>query len=63
MTTLHGIDDLVVALRELGDVLQPVRVAGALRGVRIDARTLEPFMTWRPAATPAIWSRATPPSS
>jgi cysteine dioxygenase len=46
MTTLHGIDDLVVALRELGDVLQPVRVAAALRGVRIDARTLEPFLTW-----------------
>jgi len=45
---LHGIDDLVLALRELGDVLQPVRVAAALRGVRIDARTLEPFMTWAP---------------
>ena len=46
MTTLHGIDDLVVALRELGDVLQPVRVAATLRGVRIDARTLEPYLTW-----------------
>ena len=48
MTTLHEIDDLVVALRELGEVLQPVRVAATLRGVRIDPRTLEPFMTWSP---------------
>jgi cysteine dioxygenase len=48
MTTLHGIDDLVVALRELGDVLQPVRVAATLRGVRIDLRTLEPYFTWSP---------------
>ncbi|HEX3467845.1 MAG TPA: cysteine dioxygenase family protein [Candidatus Elarobacter sp.] len=46
MTALHGIDDLVVALRELGDVLQPVRVAAALRGVRIDQRTLAPYLTW-----------------
>lgn len=44
--TLHGIDDLVVALRELGEVLQPVRVAATLRGVRIDERTLEPYLTW-----------------
>lgn len=48
LTTLHGIDDLVVALRELGDVLQPVRVAAALRGVRVDERTLEPYCTWAP---------------
>jgi cysteine dioxygenase len=48
MTTLHGIDDLVVALRELGEVLQPVRVAATLRGVRIDARTLEPYFSWAP---------------
>jgi cysteine dioxygenase len=46
MTTLHGIDDLVLALRELGDVLQPVRVAATLRGVRVDERTLEPYLTW-----------------
>lgn len=46
MTTLHAIDDLVVALRELGDVLQPVRVAATLRGVRIDPRTLEPYHSW-----------------
>ncbi len=49
MATLHGIDDLVVALRELGTVLQPVRVAATLRGVRIDDRTLEPYLTWAPA--------------
>ena len=48
MTTLHGIDDLVVALRELGEVLQPVRVAATLRGVRIDPRTLEPYFSWAP---------------
>ena len=48
MTTFHGIDDLVVALRELGDVLQPVRVAATLRGTRIDERTLEPYLTWAP---------------
>jgi cysteine dioxygenase len=48
MATLHGIDDLVVALRELGDVLQPVRVAATLRGVRVDERTLEPYLTWAP---------------
>ena len=46
MTTLHGIDDLVIALRDLGDVLQPVRVAATLRGVRVDERTLAPYMTW-----------------
>ena len=46
--TLHAIGDLVVALRELGEVLQPVRVAATLRGVRIDARTLEPFCSWAP---------------
>jgi cysteine dioxygenase len=48
LTTLHGIEDLVVALRELGDVLQPVRVAATLRGVRIDERTLAPYLTWAP---------------
>jgi cysteine dioxygenase len=48
MMTLHGIGDLVVALRELGDVLQPVRVAATLRGVRIDERTLVPYLTWAP---------------
>ena len=48
MTTLHAIDDLVVALRELGDVLQPVRVAAALRGVRVDRRTLAPYLSWAP---------------
>jgi cysteine dioxygenase len=46
MTTLHEIHDLVVALRELGDVLQPVRVAATLRGVRVDERTLAPYLTW-----------------
>ncbi|HEY0381555.1 MAG TPA: cysteine dioxygenase family protein [Candidatus Elarobacter sp.] len=46
MNTLHGIDDLAVALRELGEVLQPVRVAATLRGVRIDERTLAPYLTW-----------------
>jgi cysteine dioxygenase len=46
VTQLHGIDDLVVALRELGDVLQPVRVAATLRGVRIDERTLAPYLSW-----------------
>ncbi|GAC1577301.1 MAG: hypothetical protein NVS3B7_10570 [Candidatus Elarobacter sp.] len=49
MTTLHGISDLVVALRELGAVLQPVRVAATLRGVRIDERTLDPYLTWAPS--------------
>ena len=48
MNTLHGIDDLAVALRELGEVLQPVRVAATLRGVRIDERTLTPYLTWVP---------------
>ena len=48
MGTLHGIDDLVVALREFGNVLQPVRVAGVLRDVRIDERTLAPYLTWAP---------------
>jgi cysteine dioxygenase len=48
MTTLHGIGDLVDALRELGDVLQPVRVAATLRGVRVDERTLEPYLSWAP---------------
>jgi len=48
MTTLHGIDDLVVALRDLGSILQPVRVAAALREVRIDERTLAPYLTWAP---------------
>jgi cysteine dioxygenase len=48
LTTHHGIDDLVVALRELGEVLQPVRVAATLRGVRVDERTLAPFLTWSP---------------
>jgi cysteine dioxygenase len=46
LNTLHGIDDLAVALRELGEVLQPVRVAATLRGVRIDERTLAPYLTW-----------------
>jgi len=46
--TLHGIDDLLGALRELGGVMQPVRVAEALRGVRIDERTLAPYLTWAP---------------
>ena len=63
MNTLHGIDDLAVALRELGEVLQPVRVAATLRGVRIDERTLAPYLTWCPAGTPATSSTATPPSS
>ncbi len=48
MTTLHGIGELVAALRELGEVLQPVRVAATLRGVRIDERTLTPYLTWSP---------------
>ncbi len=48
MTTLHAIDELALALRELGDVLQPVRVAATLRGVRIDERTLAPYLTWAP---------------
>jgi cysteine dioxygenase len=48
LATLHGIGDLVVALRELGEVLQPVRVAAALRGTRIDERTLAPYLTWAP---------------
>jgi cysteine dioxygenase type I len=46
LNTLHGIDDLAAALRELGEVLQPVRVAATLRGVRIDERTLAPYLTW-----------------
>jgi cysteine dioxygenase len=46
--TLHGIDDLVVALRELGGILQPVKVAGTLRDVRIDERTLAPYLNWVP---------------
>ncbi len=46
LATLHGIDDLVVALRQLGDELQPVRVAATLRGVRVDERTLAPYLTW-----------------
>jgi cysteine dioxygenase len=48
MATLHAVEDLVVALRELGDVLQPVRVAAALRGVRVDRRTLAPYLSWAP---------------
>jgi cysteine dioxygenase len=48
MTTLYGIDDLVLALRELGTALQPVRVAATLRGVRIDERTLGPYLSWAP---------------
>jgi cysteine dioxygenase len=48
MATLHGIDDLVVALRELRGILQPVKVAGTLRDVRIDERTLAPYLTWAP---------------
>ncbi len=47
--TLHGIDDLVVALRDLGGVLQPIKVAGALREIRIDERTLAPYLSWSPA--------------
>lgn len=46
---LYAIDDLVAALGELGPVLQPVRVANALRGVRIDERTLAPYLTWASA--------------
>jgi cysteine dioxygenase len=46
MRTLHAIDDLVAALRELGGILQPVRVAGTLRGIAIDGRTLEPYLSW-----------------
>lgn len=38
----------MVALRELGDVLQPVRVAATLRGVQVDERTLAPYLTWSP---------------
>ncbi len=45
-STLHGIDDLVVALRDLGGVLQPIKVAGALRELRIDERTLAPYRSW-----------------
>jgi cysteine dioxygenase len=44
----HSIGDLVVALRESGPELQPLRVATALRGVRIDERTLAPYLTWAP---------------
>ena len=45
-TTLYGIDDLVVALRDLDGVLQPAKVAAALREIRIDDRTIEAYCSW-----------------
>ena len=47
--TTHGIADLVDALRGLGDgELEPSRVAATLRAVRVDDRSLEPFLTFVP---------------
>jgi hypothetical protein len=46
--TTHGIVDLVDALHGLGSELEPSRVAATLRAVRVDDRTLEPFLTFAP---------------
>jgi cysteine dioxygenase len=48
MATLEAVDDLVTALRELGTTLQPVHVAATLRSVRLDDRSLAPYLTWAP---------------
>jgi cysteine dioxygenase len=47
-TTLYGIDDLVVAIRALGDAPRPPDIIAALRHVPVDERALAPFFTWTP---------------
>jgi cysteine dioxygenase len=49
MATLYAVEDLVDALRELGGNLQPVRVASTLRDLRLDERSLAPYLSWAPA--------------
>jgi hypothetical protein len=46
--TTHGIADLVDALRDLGNELEPNRVAATLRTVRVDGRSLAPFLSFAP---------------
>ncbi len=46
--TTHGIADLVDALHGLGDELEPSRVAATLRTVRVDDRSLAPFLSFAP---------------
>lgn len=46
MATLYAVDDLVAALTGLGGIPQPVKVAATLRDVRIDQRSLAPYLTW-----------------
>lgn len=48
MMTTHGIADLVDALRGLGSELDPSRVAATLREVRVDDRSLAPFLGFVP---------------
>lgn len=47
-TTLYAVDELVAALRALGGVPQPVKVAAALREMPLDLRSLEPYRSWAP---------------
>jgi hypothetical protein len=46
--TTHGIADLVDALRGLGGEFEPSRVAATLRAVRVDDRSLAPFLGFTP---------------
>jgi cysteine dioxygenase len=46
--TTHGIDELVDALRGLGEVPDPDRVVTTLRTVRVDDRSLAPYLTFVP---------------
>lgn len=46
MQTLHGIDDLLAALETLRAPLDPSEVAATLRTVRVDERSLAPYLNW-----------------
>jgi hypothetical protein len=46
--TTHSMADLVAALRELGSELEPSRVAATLRAVRVDERSLQPYLSFVP---------------
>jgi predicted metal-dependent enzyme (double-stranded beta helix superfamily) len=48
MTTPDAVEDLVAALRELGGTPPPVRIAAMLRDMRVDERSLAPYMHWKP---------------
>jgi len=49
MATLYAVEDLIDALRELGGILHPVRVAATLRDLRLDERSLAPYLSWATA--------------